>query len=420
MSHHRDVVTALARPPPSAPTRTPCGPADCSSAPGRSRSTPRAASSSATTPAEQAQRCLENLANVCAGRRGDPRRRRAPHRLPDRHGRLRRRQRGLRRLLRGRPAGPRGDRRRRAAQGRAGRDRRDRRDAGLMTGPVTAADIRTAREHIRERGPPHAGAHVAHVLRARRRHGAAQGREPPAHRLVQAPRRAREDRRPRRGGLRARRGDRQRRQPRPGAGLRRPHPRRPVRGVHAARGARLQGRCRLARRAPTCASGSRPSTTAWPRPAPTRPRPAPRSCTRSTTPRSSPGRAALGLELLEDVPDLAKVVVPVGGGGLASGIAIAVKSARPDVEVVGVQARACAPFPESLRRGETVVAESTLTIADGIAVKRPGELTLAADPGVARRRRLGRRGRDRRGDGDAARARASSWSRARARSASPR
>src|SRR3954452_13672945 len=64
------------------------------------------------------------------------------------------------------------------------------------------------------------------------------------------------------------------------------------------------------------------------------------------------GQGSLGLELLEDVPDLAKVVVPVGGGGLCSGIAIAVKSARPDVEIVGVQVAACAPYPESLRRGQ--------------------------------------------------------------------
>jgi len=69
------------------------------------------------------------------------------------------------------------------------------------------------------------------------------------------------------------------------------------------------------------------------------------------------GQGTLGLELLEDVPDLVKVVVPVGGGGLASGIAIAVKSARPEVEVVGVR------------------VDPTLTIADGIAVKGRGELT---------------------------------------------
>jgi threonine dehydratase len=88
------------------------------------------------------------------------------------------------------------------------------------------------------------------------------------------------------------------------------------------------------------------------------------------------GQGSLGLELLEDVPDLAKVVVPVGGGGLCAGIAIAVKAARPDVEIVGVQVAACAPYPESLQRGAPVPASSVLTIADGIAVKRPGELTF--------------------------------------------
>jgi threonine dehydratase len=88
------------------------------------------------------------------------------------------------------------------------------------------------------------------------------------------------------------------------------------------------------------------------------------------------GQGTLGLELLEDVPDLAKVVVPVGGGGLSSGVAIAIKAHRPDVEVVGVQVESVAAFPESLRRGEPVGVSSALTIADGIAVKRPGELTL--------------------------------------------
>jgi threonine dehydratase len=89
------------------------------------------------------------------------------------------------------------------------------------------------------------------------------------------------------------------------------------------------------------------------------------------------GQGSLGLELLEDVPDLARIVVPVGGGGLAAGIAVAVKAARPAVEVIGVQVAACAPYPESLARGEPVPAASALTIADGIAVKRPGDLTLA-------------------------------------------
>jgi threonine dehydratase len=88
------------------------------------------------------------------------------------------------------------------------------------------------------------------------------------------------------------------------------------------------------------------------------------------------GQGTLGLELLDQVPDLTRVVVPIGGGGLISGVAIAVKSRRPEVQVVGVQAAACAPYPASLRGGAPVAVASALTIADGIAVKRPGALTL--------------------------------------------
>jgi len=89
------------------------------------------------------------------------------------------------------------------------------------------------------------------------------------------------------------------------------------------------------------------------------------------------GQGTLGLELLTDVPDLATVVVPIGGGGLASGVAIAIKSARPEVRIVGVQAETFAAFPASLAAGHPVTIDPALTIADGIAVKRPGELTLA-------------------------------------------
>jgi threonine dehydratase len=88
------------------------------------------------------------------------------------------------------------------------------------------------------------------------------------------------------------------------------------------------------------------------------------------------GQGSLGLELLEDVPDLAQVVIPVGGGGLCAGVAVAIKAARPDVKIVGVQAAACSTFQESMRRGEPIEATTALTIADGIAVKRPGGLTL--------------------------------------------
>ena len=82
------------------------------------------------------------------------------------------------------------------------------------------------------------------------------------------------------------------------------------------------------------------------------------------------GQGTLGLELVEDLPDLATVIVPVGGGGLASGLAIAVKSIRPDVRVVGVQAEACAPYAGQQPPGGPIT-----TLADGIAVKAPGAIT---------------------------------------------
>jgi threonine dehydratase len=88
------------------------------------------------------------------------------------------------------------------------------------------------------------------------------------------------------------------------------------------------------------------------------------------------GQATLGLELLEQVPDLACVVVPVGGGGLLSGVAGAIKSVRPEVRVVGVQVAACAPYAASLAAGSPVTVPAGATIADGIAIKRPGELNL--------------------------------------------
>ena len=88
------------------------------------------------------------------------------------------------------------------------------------------------------------------------------------------------------------------------------------------------------------------------------------------------GQGTLGLELLEDLPTLSTVVVPVGGGGLVSGVAIAVKSARPEVRVVGVQIASCPSFQASFDAGHAVSVPSQLSIADGIAVKRPGELTL--------------------------------------------
>jgi threonine dehydratase len=77
------------------------------------------------------------------------------------------------------------------------------------------------------------------------------------------------------------------------------------------------------------------------------------------------GQGTLGLELADQLPDVATVVVPVGGGGLCSGISLALKAVRPEVDVVGVQAAACIP------------GGSGFTIADGIAVKAPGEFTMS-------------------------------------------
>jgi threonine dehydratase len=88
------------------------------------------------------------------------------------------------------------------------------------------------------------------------------------------------------------------------------------------------------------------------------------------------GQGTIGLELAEESPDVRLVVVPVGGGGLASGVAMALKDRLDDVRVVGVQAEECAPYPSSLAARRPVGARSARTIADGVAVKRPGELTL--------------------------------------------
>ena len=177
-------------------------------------------------------------------------------------------------------------------------------------------------------------------------------------------------------GLRERRRRRQRRQPRPGA------------------------RRRRGRRAASRARSSSPSTRRWRRSRP----PAAQgaivhvggnsvdACLITALERAEEGglafvhpfddpaivagQGSLGLELLEDVPGPRPVVVPVGGGGLCAGIALVIKDAKPDVKIIGVQAAACAPYPESMAGGEPIEAKTALTIADGIAVKRPGGIPL--------------------------------------------
>lgn len=93
-------------------------------------------------------------------------------------------------------------------------------------------------------------------------------------------------------------------------------------------------------------------------------------------PRVIAGQGTIGLELAEALPDLNLLVVPIGGGGLISGIAIAVKALCPDTRIVGVQAAGCAPVSGSLAAGCPQTFPIAHTIADGIAVKRPGDLTL--------------------------------------------
>ncbi|MCT2594602.1 threonine ammonia-lyase [Streptomyces sp. N2-109] len=86
------------------------------------------------------------------------------------------------------------------------------------------------------------------------------------------------------------------------------------------------------------------------------------------------GQGTVGLEILEQCPEVRTIVVGIGGGGLAAGIAVAVKQLRPDVRVVGVQASGAAAYPPSLAAGRPVALDSVSTMADGIKVGRPGEI----------------------------------------------
>ena len=87
------------------------------------------------------------------------------------------------------------------------------------------------------------------------------------------------------------------------------------------------------------------------------------------------GQGTIGLELLEDLPDVDRIYVPIGGGGLAAGVAIAVKSRKPNVKIIGVESTAFPAMKESLAKGSLQWTKHGYSIADGIAVKQPGELT---------------------------------------------
>jgi threonine dehydratase len=90
------------------------------------------------------------------------------------------------------------------------------------------------------------------------------------------------------------------------------------------------------------------------------------------------GQGTCGLEIVEQCPDVRTVVVPCGGGGFLAGIATAVKAMRPEARVVGVQAAGAAAYVDSLAQGRPVALDSMTTMADGIAVGRPGDVPFAA------------------------------------------
>ncbi len=89
------------------------------------------------------------------------------------------------------------------------------------------------------------------------------------------------------------------------------------------------------------------------------------------------GQGTVGLEILEQLPDADAVIVPVGGGGLIAGVASAVKALKPSCLVIGVQSEQSNAMEQSLDKGEVVTLSSVNTLADGTAVKRPGDLTFA-------------------------------------------
>lgn len=89
------------------------------------------------------------------------------------------------------------------------------------------------------------------------------------------------------------------------------------------------------------------------------------------------GQGTIGLEILDQLEGVEAILVPVGGGGLISGIAIAVKNIKPEIKVIGIEADGAQSMHESLAKGELVNLTSSGTIADGIAVKKPGDITLA-------------------------------------------
>lgn len=88
-------------------------------------------------------------------------------------------------------------------------------------------------------------------------------------------------------------------------------------------------------------------------------------------------QGVIGLEVLEDLPDVDEIYVPIGGGGLAAGILLAVKTKNPKIKVIGVQSKSFPAMKNSLASGELQSVEGDRTIADGISVKKPGQITFS-------------------------------------------
>lgn len=88
------------------------------------------------------------------------------------------------------------------------------------------------------------------------------------------------------------------------------------------------------------------------------------------------GQGTIGMEIVDELPKTNVIVVPIGGGGLMAGIAIAAKNLLPKVRIIGVQSANCAPFKKSIETGKIVGVTPKPTIADGIAIKHPGEMTF--------------------------------------------
>jgi len=100
------------------------------------------------------------------------------------------------------------------------------------------------------------------------------------------------------------------------------------------------------------------------------------------------GQGTIGLEILTELPHTDMIVVPIGGGGLIAGIAIAAKAIRPEIAIIGVQTTKCPTAVESAHKGEAACVPARETIADGIRVEEPGDLTFPAIQNLIERKHI--------------------------------